>query len=144
MEARFPGDFKFQRLAKDLAKQGEENTRKIIQEYFPECEISNSNKSHTAPTDVDLLLSPKSSKFECDDLQEFLSSKSTLTGPLFWEANGKTFKNLNKLYRRFKPVQYTNASIERLFSQANLVFDDLAASTDTEMITSRLLLKKDH
>lgn len=131
-----------QKLAKDLTHSGKEHTKNLIAEYFPELFESTSQQPHAKVTDSQLLMAPKVMKFDFEELHEFQVCKSTLTGSNFWKLNKNNFKNLYKLYKRLRPIQFTNACIERLFSRANLVFDDLSASMDTEMILARLIIDK--
>lgn len=84
---------------------------------------------------------PKNSRFN-PELELFLNVSSTLTGEDFWNSHENEFPNLFKIYSKLKSIQSTSASVERLFSLAKLVYDDLAANIDVETIFYKLVLKK--
>ena len=98
-------------------------------------------------SDLDILFSSpqakrtKNSKFH-RELDMFASSNSKLTGQKFWDANQQDMPNLYRIQKQTGAMQLTSASIERLFSQAKLVYNDLAAQMDPETLFFNLLNSK--
>lgn len=76
------------------------------------------------------------------ELQKFLASTSDLVSSEFWEAYKKDLPNLYEIYNLCLSIQPTNASVERLFSLAKLIYDDLAGRMDPETIFCQLATHK--
>ena len=64
-----------------------------------------------------------------------------MQGNEFWAEHSTVFPQLFNLYKKFSSIQLTNASVKRLISQANLVYDNLSASIDPETVFAKLTLK---
>ena len=123
----FPHDKSIQNLSKEFIKQGKLYTNQFIEQY-----CSQSSESTVHEKFCDPLLAPKIAQYEFQEISEFDCSKSNLTGDDFWALNGSSFKQMHKLYKRFRPIQFSNASIERLFSEAGLVFDKSCGKMDAK------------
>ena len=135
--AKFPGDSNFIRLASEVAKMGEQECQSIIDKYpFPSA--PKLAKTNLLQSDDDLLFSNTS---EASIISEFKHSKSNMQGDEFWAVHSTAFPQLFNLYKKLSSIQLTNASVERLFSQANLVYDNLSGSMDPETVFAKLTLK---
>lgn len=77
------------------------------------------------------------------ELQKFLFSTSDLMSREFWEAYKKDLPGLYAIYNLCCAIQPTNASVERLFSLAKLIYDDLAGNMDPETIFFQLAVHKE-
>ena len=119
---------------------GEQQVQSILENYPFETPAKIVKVSSPIQSDDALLFSSTTRKIY--DLAEFKHSKSNLVGDQFWSTHSNVFPELFALYRKLLPIQLTNASVERLFSQANLVYDNLSGSLDPETIFSKLVLKK--
>lgn len=101
----------------------------------------------TQSTSMQLLygdsLTPKKPKKSLHpELDKFINSTSSKRGSEFWESNKSDMPQLFKIFSKLRSIQPTSASVERLFSQAKLVYNDLSAKMDPETIFYNLLFSK--
>lgn len=129
-------------MAIDIKKIGVQKTEELIETFQFVSTVKRPKKVvvETQQSDNDLLFSSNNGETSC--LTEFKNSKSTLTGEEFWNMNSNSFPSLYALYLKLCPLQLSNAGIERLFSQSNLVYDKLCGQMDTETIFAKLVAKK--
>lgn len=121
---------------------GESELNKMLTQYYPE------NESEIEPiieNDIDILYSipkkvVKSSKNHVA-LRKFKMSSYEGVGSSFWKNNYTQHPELFQIWNKLSSIQPTSASIERLFSSAKLVYDDLSARMDPETIFSKLVSK---
>ena len=134
MKDKFPTDLSLHQSMKNLVKNGKVYLEQYYSSFIGQMDQNVPSKN----SDMDILL-PKQVKDTCSEVDAFETYNSPLSGDQFWNSNCEVFKGLHKIYCSLRSVQLTSASIERLFSKANLVFDDLAANTDTETILYNLI-----
>ena len=116
---------------------GEQECQSIINRY-PIQSATKLVKTNPFQFDDDLLFSNPT---EVSIISEFKHSKSNMQGEEFWAVHSTAFPQLFDLYKKFLSIQLTNESIERLFSQANLVYDNKSASMDPKTVFAKLTLK---
>lgn len=61
----------------------------------------------------------------------------------FWQKNGKRLKVLLKVYMHLRSIPASNSSIERSFSLAGRIFDELKSSTSEDSIEAQVVLCMD-
>lgn len=134
MKEKFPSDFSLHQSMKKIIKTGKLHLEQYYKSFIGQMDTSEPSSN----SDMDILL-PKQVKKMCSEADAFDSYKSPLSGDQFWDSNREVFKGLYKIYSSLRSVQLTSASIERIFSKANLVFDDLAANMETNTILYNLI-----
>ena len=129
-------------------KEAKKEINLLLETISPSIEnVDNQTEPKNGLSDMDILFSipqakkPKNSKWH-QELEMFLSNNSKLNGQQFWEANKFDMPNLYRIYKQSGAVQLSSGSIERLFSQAKLVYNDLAAQMEPETIFFNLLNSK--
>ena len=129
-------------LGTEIIKNGESSLDEILKENYPVF-FCDDNDNSIEISDLELLYTPVQKKIKEDRfhpcLRNFRNSIFNGTGQNFWRANKDQYKELFDIYCKLSSIQATSASIERLFSLANLIFNDLSASMDTETIFYRLV-----
>lgn len=146
VELKFPGDKDIAMIPSHVEKEGRLLLNDWLEKYFAEHSPSTNNQSSDEQIDDLSILyqhvqKKKKTKFSYE-LDLFINVSSSLTGTEFWSAHKLEFPNLFRIYTKLRCIQPTSASVERLFSTAKLVFDDLAANMDVDTLFYNLILKK--
>lgn len=140
---KFPNDYsELKQIGIDSLEAAISVLNQMLNKYHEKTNIA-SDKS-IPQSDMDILMTPKPKKSKITlhpDLAKFLNSNSQLTGIEFWKSHQKEFPSLYAIFCQLKSIQASSASVERLFSLANLIFDDLSAKMDEETILHNLVLK---
>lgn len=76
-----------------------------------------------------------------EELKNFANTTSAMTGDDFWLHN-IGFECLKKVYRSLKSITASNSCIERLFSEASFVYNELAQKSNPETIEARISASK--
>lgn len=130
-------------IAKSSFDDGKSALNDMLNKYFPVENIATADAS-SVKSDQEILMTPKTKKPKFNyhpELSKFLSSNSELVGVEFWKSHQRDYPSLFLIYCQLKSIQATSASIERVFSFAKLVFDDLSSKMDEETILSNLVMK---
>ena len=124
---------------KALVKQAKTRIRMIAMKCFMAESKVQQAMSINDKEDPDLF-EPVSDTVIEEDLFEKFDQPSGLRTIAFWAEKKAEFKLLFKIYLQLRSIPASNSSIERAFSVAGRIFDELKASTSDDSIEAQIAL----
>lgn len=141
IEIKFPGDEAMSYIPIEIEKRAID----LITRMLPSPNTNFDDQTAIdmrSMTDLELLATPKRQKVTTrtpTELSDFRKNSSDLIEHDFWAKYSGEYPTLSKLFFKLATIQPSSACVERLFSKAKLVFNDLKSSMSTETIFYNLL-----
>ena len=145
IEKEFSGDYNVSQIPSIIVKQIKVLLTDMLSSYEMPHDDTTLDDCNEEQSFMDLILTPgkkaKSNPKMPSELNKFINFTTDMTGDKFWRNYNSGFPNLFPLFKQLKSIQVTSASIERIFSKAKLIYNDLAGNLDVDMIYYNLLMK---
>ena len=72
------------------------------------------------------------------EIEKFINMKVQIGKTEFWIEYGAIFTKLSPVYRHLLSIPASNSAVERTFSSAKFIFDDLKGSSSVETVESQV------